>query len=387
MKAFHIALLTSLLLFSLGSQMVAGQDQRVNRDELETAQGSVTFENNSGQSGVVNSALQIRAIGKNLAAAIFDARGGKRRNVRIGESARYSLVEAVDGGADGGLAADIIELGRNAGVDHIRNLRAIISGYLETSYHYSAADADELAIIITVYNAVNRQKSERFAEVYSKTVVARLDKNKVGLAASWREWAGQTQIIIPLVNPAGETYEISVETALTDEVKAAIAQEGLAIDAEKLLREQREREAAAEQAAREADEARRRAEAEQAARDALARKAADDAAAKVSATERSLAAALERARLEHERLIRYEEEVDMIRADAEKARRGVVRNRFGVPVAGNEAAQEMDNKLNNQQKLIDRQRVTLENARKELAELETALELAREAAKNTAGQL
>jgi hypothetical protein len=355
----------------------------VNRDELNTANGTVDFENNVNQPDTVNTRDEIRQIGTVLADGIQDEQGERRRNVRIGPQDRYSMIEAIGRGNEGGLSADIIELGGNAGVDHIRNLRTIISGFLENSYNYTREEADELAVLVTVYNAVNRKNITRFTEKYRKSVAARLDKNRVGLAVSFREWPGKTQIVIPLFNPAGDdNYQISVEAIVEDKkVREALEKEAVKIDVERAVREQKAREETAKQ---EAEAAKRRAEEERLARERSARLAAEDAARRVGNTERSLAAAIERLRQETERLVRFEEETVQARNEAEKARREIVRNKFGIPLAGNEAAAEKDAQLANLEKRNERQQTVIENARQELADLERMLEDARIEAANAA---
>jgi hypothetical protein len=345
----------------------------VNREELGSAAAEIEFENNSSHPVVRNTLDEIRQIGYELARGIRDEQGNKRYNVRVGTVDRYSMIEAVGGLSEIGLAADVIELGKNVGVDHIRNLRVIIAGYLEASYAYIPEEANELAVLITIYNAVNRKKTDRFTEYYQKTVAARLDKNRVGLAASFREWPGSTQIVIPLYSPAGDNnFQISVETIVEDEaVKTALKKEPDKVDVERLLRDQKARE---ETAWRERETAEKRAEQERVAREASVREAAKTAADRVVATERSLEGAIERVRRETERLKRYEEDTVAIRNEAEQARREIVLNKFGIPLAGNEAAVEKDVRLANQEKLVERQREVVEAAKRELAGLEEMLE-------------
>ena len=348
----------------------------VSRDELNTTTGTVDFENNVNMPDTFNTYDEIREIGLVLAQGVRAAQGNRRFNVRIGPPDRYSVIETIGRGGESGLSADIIELGGNAGVDHIRNLRTIISGFLENSYNYTREEADELAVLVTVYNAVNRKNISRFTEHYQKSVANRLDKNRVGLAVSFREWPGGTQLVIPLYSPASDdNYQISVEAIVEDKnVREALEKEAVKVDVDRAIREQKAREETAKQ---EAAAARERAEEERLARERDARKSAEDAVNRVKDTERSLAAAIERLRQETERLARFEEETIQARNDAEKARREVVRNKFGIPLAGNEAAMEKDAQLANFEKRAERQQTVVENARQELADLERMLEEAR----------
>jgi hypothetical protein len=380
---FSVACVCATVLILLPGSLSA--QNGVNRDELNTAGGTVDFENNASRPDTVNTMDEIRQIGAVLAQGIQDEQGKRQRNVRIGPADRYSMIEAIGRGNESGLSANIIELGGNAGVDHIRNLRTIISGFLESSYGYTREEADDLAVLVTVYNAVNRKNITRFTEKYQKSVAARLNRDRVGLAVSFREWPGKTQIVIPLYSPAGDdNYQVSVEAIVEDKkVREALEKEAVRIDVERAIREQKAREETAKQ---EAEAARRRAEEERLARERNVRQAAEDASRRVGDTERSIAAAIERLRQETERLARFEEEIVQARSDAEKARREIVRNKFGIPLAGNEAAAEKDAQLANLEKRNERQQAVVENARQELADLERMLEEARIEAANAARQ-
>jgi hypothetical protein len=83
-------------------------------------------------------------------------------------------------------------------VDHIRNLRLIIQGYLEGAYAYSEQDAALLAQYITIYNAVFRGNWDFFNTKYKTPVVGSLTREKAGLATRYDQWPGQSQIVIPL---------------------------------------------------------------------------------------------------------------------------------------------------------------------------------------------
>jgi hypothetical protein len=105
-------------------------------------------------------------------------------------------VSAADGNK---LDADILGLGADAGVDHIRNVRTIIQGYLQEAYGYSAADALLLAQYITVYNAVYRGNWDYFSGRYKTPVLGYLTpRQNTGISVRFDEWPGRTLMVIPL---------------------------------------------------------------------------------------------------------------------------------------------------------------------------------------------
>lgn len=181
--------------------------QSVAEDELGSVAGrAVEFINYVGPHDRIESAAEIRAIGQRLGRAV--AAGA----VRAGEAGRYQVIHAVDPSVREGFDADIIILGEAVRVDHIRNLRRIIAGYLEGAYAYSAADADTLAVFITIYNAVYRGDMAYFGRLYKQVVLRELDQFTAGLALRWDQWPGRSRIVIPLTSRAGAGVVGSVAT-------------------------------------------------------------------------------------------------------------------------------------------------------------------------------
>jgi hypothetical protein len=187
--------------------------QDVNRKEIESTKGkTIEFVNYVGPHKVVDTKAQIRAIGQGMGSAVS---GGAKQS---GDLARYGVIHAVDPSVKTGFDADILYLGKGAGVDHVRNLRWIIAGYLEKAYGYSAADADTLAFFITIYNAVYRGDTDYFASRYKKVVTGYLTKDNAGLSMRWDEWADKSRIVIPLGADAATGNVSAVSTTkLTEE--------------------------------------------------------------------------------------------------------------------------------------------------------------------------
>lgn len=236
--------------------------QSVAEDELSSVAGrAVEFINYVGPHDRIETVAEIRAIGQSLGRAV--AAGA----VRAGEAGRYQVIHAVDPSVRDGFDADIIVLGEGIRVDHIRNLRRIIAGYLEGAYAYSAADADTLAVFITIYNAVYRGDMAYFGRLYKQVVLRELDEFTAGLALRWDQWPGRSRIVIPLTSRAGTGVVGSVATT---PISDAATVEGLrredpaaVVDTRQDLVDIKEREVEEERAAIEAE--RRRIAAEEAA--------------------------------------------------------------------------------------------------------------------------
>lgn len=210
--------IVSMVLLTMAVATVWAID--VDQQELETSvTNTISFINNSGPHDDIDSIDEIRAIGVSISTQIASGQSaefaGKYRITHVLPSADSPL-----------RGADILELLPSARVDHIDNLRRIISAYLESRYGYSPEDAQLLGVLATVYNAVHRGNLERFQQAYVPEVAELLDAQRVGLSLNWEDWAGASQIVIPLASdaapgelssvPADELLDEAVEETLSD---------------------------------------------------------------------------------------------------------------------------------------------------------------------------
>lgn len=188
MKKITYLLLISLLsissIFSL----------EVDKNELNTTGNEIIeFINYTGPHKVIDSAQAIKEIGSDL---------GKDISLSVsstnGSNEKYYVVHSVTSESKDQLDADIIYIGSTATVDHVDNLRRIISGYLQSAYNYSEKDANTLAVFITVYNAVYRGKLDTFKSKYTEDVVKNLSSENCGLSTNYKDWPGKSEIVIPL---------------------------------------------------------------------------------------------------------------------------------------------------------------------------------------------
>ncbi|WP_407424901.1 P83/100 family protein [Treponema sp.] len=234
----------------------------VDRNEIQSTGGAdtVVFRNYSGPHSVINTIAEIRQIGSSLGEQV---NGNLQKSGTFGSSNRYSVIHAVDLNTKEKLDADILIIGKNATVDHITNLRRIISAYLSAAYGYSNRDADTIATFVTVYNAVYRGQIDTYNSKYKDVVTKNLSASIVGLSTDYREWPGKSQIVIPLSDLAGGLS--TVDTSLISDkqvIKSMQGEDDKGVDSRKGMVDIKEREADNEQ--EKADSAQKKADDEKA---------------------------------------------------------------------------------------------------------------------------
>jgi len=185
---------------------------QVDQDELKDLP-PVVFINYEGPHTRIDTREEIRQIGvvvgqsistserglaPTLAAMSTESRREYSYRFNAGATNRYFVIHSVSGPEANKINADIFGLGVDAGVDHIRNLRWIIQGYLQAAYDYNASDAALLAEYITIYNAVYRGNWDYFLNRYKTPVISNLTRERAGLSIRYDEWPGRTLIVIPL---------------------------------------------------------------------------------------------------------------------------------------------------------------------------------------------
>jgi hypothetical protein len=246
---------------------------------------SVNFINYEGPYARIETRNQIRSIGYGPGQVIQGGAG------RAGGLARYFVIHSITPPEGGRLDADIFGLGIDVGVDHIRNLRLIIQGYLEGAYNYSARDAALLAEYITIYNAVFRGNWNYFTTRYKTPVVGNLAPERAGLSIRFDEWPGRTLMLIPLaIGQAGLLSAIDTSSLTSPEVIDEMRKdEDKGIEQRKEMVDLKEREA---------EEAEQRAALQ---REAIAKEEARIAQERAAAEAERAQAARERERIARER--------------------------------------------------------------------------------------
>jgi chemotaxis protein histidine kinase CheA len=209
-------------------------------EELERiSDREIEFINYEGPHAKIETVEQIKNIGGALAtpAAAAEARESERRY-----AGKYRILHIVAPAEAAGYNADIFILEAGAMVDHIDNVRRILSGYIEATYEINPERAAALAMFTTYYNAIYRGDIKYFREHYSAPVLEQLDPDKVGLSRRYDEWPGSTQIVLPLSQLAGAEAP-SAETLSTDEVVEEVrTREDKGVEERKEIVEMREEE-------------------------------------------------------------------------------------------------------------------------------------------------
>jgi len=215
----------------------------VNQPELESVgKDTIEFINYTGPHTVINTKDEIAGIGSSLGEKVAPNVANK---YETGDNSKYYVIHAVDSSVKTGLDADILILGKNANVDHIKNLRSIISSYLVSAYGYSKADADTLAVFITVYNAVYRNDLDTYKSKYKEVVTKNLTKENCGISVNYKDWAGKTQLVIPLLNPVDGGLSTIDTTIISDStvIESMQEEDERGVDERKNLVDIKEREA------------------------------------------------------------------------------------------------------------------------------------------------
>lgn len=205
-KIFLSLLLGGMLFFPIYAQVSSDGNASADVDEQEIRDhaDAVTFQNRSNR--LAPDYVQANQIerGKRFAEQVLQSKFAKSQGITI---------KRILDQENPGLGADVLILGKDSDFGHINGIIRIISGYLAESFEYSQADARMLSNIIVYYNANIRNDLDAVKERYAQAVVQNLDSNTVGIDRYFANWAGQTEIIIPLKNNLVRPGEKDMDTS------------------------------------------------------------------------------------------------------------------------------------------------------------------------------
>ena len=185
--------------------------QSVNIDELKT-NNKIEFINYEQKITDVHNIHDVRGIGKFLSGELNTG-----KEIAWYET-KYWAIHAFDSEDLEKNGADIISLEKNVIILHINWIRHIITGFLQSQYNFSEKDARLLAIFITYYNAVHKGNIPYFTDNYQPIVLENISESNAGLSTYYKDWAGNSRVIIPLTDNASKQDIRSLDTSLlTDE--------------------------------------------------------------------------------------------------------------------------------------------------------------------------
>ncbi len=193
----------------------------VDIDEIKSKK--IDFINFTGRESKSESVSEIKSIGYRLSYIVKNVKPDSLSRFNM----KYSVLRAISKEEKEKFSADIIFIDKEARVDHIRNIRRIISAYLEGLYGYTQKEADTIALYTSYYNAIYRGNTGYFSSKYCSTVMKHITKENAGLSTLWSDWPGKTAIIIPLTeqNKRGEIGGIDPFVISDDRVKKEVRRE------------------------------------------------------------------------------------------------------------------------------------------------------------------
>ncbi|WKC88379.1 P83/100 family protein [Borreliella japonica] len=179
------------------------------------------FVNYKGPYDSTNTYEQIVGIGEFLARPLINS------NSNSSYYGKYFINRFIDD-QDKKASVDVFSIGGNSQLDSILNLRRILTGYLIKSFDYERSSAELIAKVITIYNAVYRGDLDYYKEFYIEAALKSLTKENAGLSRVYSQWAGKTQIFIPLkknILSGNIESDIDLDSLVTDKVVAALLSE------------------------------------------------------------------------------------------------------------------------------------------------------------------
>ncbi|WP_215538690.1 P83/100 family protein [Borreliella bavariensis] len=179
------------------------------------------FVNYKGPYDSKNTYEQIVGIGEFLARPLINS------NSNSSYYGKYFIDRFIDD-QDKKASVDVFSIGSKSQLDSILNLRRILTGYLIKSFDYERSSAELIAKVITIHNAVYRGDLNYYKEFYIESALKSLTKENAGLSRVYSQWAGKTQIFIPLkknILSGKIESDIDIDSLVTDKVVAALLSE------------------------------------------------------------------------------------------------------------------------------------------------------------------
>ena len=147
-----------------------------------------------------NTAKQIRDMGRRLGGSIKrqDAQHKSDELYASGAPSKKYRAHRVPS-SDSLPGADIIYIAPNAKVGTIKALTFIVSGYIEAAYGLPLNEADTVAQKVCWWNTNHYDDRNYFTKHFNARILESFSDETavIGLADSYKNWAGHTRIVIP----------------------------------------------------------------------------------------------------------------------------------------------------------------------------------------------
>ncbi len=225
---------SGIMLFLALFLVTALSAQNVDREELEKNLKEVEFINYQGPHETIETRKDIMSVGESLAGAVSD--GSFQGQI----PGKYRILHLLDPSEPDKIGADIIIIESGARVDHIRNLRLIIAAYLGRMYGYGNDDSMLLAEFVTYYNAVYRGNIDFFSGRYINRVMTNISRENAGIDINYKNWPGNTRLVIPLKSASSAAAPDPFELAEKDVIEDLRKDEGMGIEQRKKIVELQE---------------------------------------------------------------------------------------------------------------------------------------------------
>ncbi|OJH14861.1 antigen, p83/100 [Borreliella bissettiae] len=196
--------------------------RKVDKEKLKDfVNMDLEFVNYKGPYDSTNTYEQIVGIGEFLARPLTNS------NSNSSYYGKYFINRFIDD-QNKKASVDVFSISSKSELDSILNLRRILTGYIIKSFDYDRSSAELIAKVITIYNAVYRGDLDYYKGFYIEPALKSLTKENAGLSRVYSQWAGKTQIFIPLkkdILSGNIESDIDIDSLVTDKVIAALLSE------------------------------------------------------------------------------------------------------------------------------------------------------------------
>lgn len=178
------------------SGIAFAQDISVDSDVMRGGKSPSYVEySGSYESGEMATGSQIRETGRSLGRIIHAHEDDETPFAKGNPAYKYSAGRVYGKDKAG---ADILYLGESVGVNTIKCLRLIVSGYVQEAFSCSQTESDLIAVAVCDWNANHYLDSAYFEKRYDLRVFSLFADlcNDIGLSTDYHEWPN-SRIVIP----------------------------------------------------------------------------------------------------------------------------------------------------------------------------------------------